>query len=116
MRYLHCLQSVKERDAEKGSSTGKRKSIKENIFAAKHAELLRVKDIYKVYQAMQFATHGHCFMWDAVKRKACVQMLLDAARECHSRETYTRFKKAVEAELVGKDGAPRYWPLRMMFG
>jgi hypothetical protein len=52
----------------------------------------------------------------AVRRKACVQMLLDAARECHSRETYTRFKKAVEAELVGKDGAPRYWPLRIMFG
>ena len=43
-------------------------------------------------------------------------MLIDAAHECHPRETYTRFKKAVQAELVGKDGAPRYWPLRMMFG
>ena len=98
MRYFHCLQSVKARDAEKGGSTGKRKSIKESIFAAKHAEVL--KPIYKSYQAMQFATHGHSFMWDAVKRKACVQMLLDAARECHPRQTYTRFKKAVEAELV----------------
>jgi tRNA U38,U39,U40 pseudouridine synthase TruA len=114
MRYLHCLQSVKARDAEKGSSSGKRKSIKESIFAVEHAEVL--KPIYKYYQAMMFATHGHNFMWDAVRRKACVQMLLDAARECHSRETYTRFKKAVEAELVGKDGTPRYWPLRMMFG
>jgi tRNA U38,U39,U40 pseudouridine synthase TruA len=116
MRYLHCLQSVKARDAEKGSSSGKRKSIKESIFAVEHAEVL--KPIYKYYQAMMFATHGHNFMWDAVRRKACVQMLLDAARECHSRETYTRFKKAVEAELVGKDGAPRYRPLpvRMMFG
>ena len=43
-------------------------------------------------------------------------MLIDAARQCHTSETYTRFKKAVEAELVGKDCAPRYWPLRMMFG
>ena len=114
MRCFHCLQRGKERDAEMGSSTGKRKSIKESMFAAEHAEVL--KPIYKFYQAMQFATNGHSFMWDAVKRKACVQMLLDAARECHPRETYTRFKKAVEAELVGKDGAPRYWPLRMMFG
>ena len=98
---------------ERGS-TGKRKSSKESIFAAKHAEVLR--PIYKSYQAMMFATHGHNFQWDAVKRKGCVQMLIDAARQCHPSETYTRFKKAVVAELVGKDGAPRYWPLRMMFG
>ena len=111
---MHCLQRGEERDAEQGRSTGKRKSIKESMFAAEHAEVL--KPIYKFYQAMQFATNGHSFGWDAVKRKACVQMLLDAARECHPRETYTRFKKAVEAELVGKDGAQRYWPLRMMFG
>ena len=71
MRYLHCLQSVKARDAEKGSSSGKRKSIKESIFAVEHAEVL--KPIYKYYQAMMFATHGHNFMWDAVRRKACVQ-------------------------------------------
>ena len=114
MRYLHCLQSVKARDAEKGDSAGKRKSIKESIFAAKHEEVL--KPIYKYYQAMQFAMHGHNFMWDAVRRKACVQMLIDAARVCHPSDIFTRFKKAVEAELVGKEGAPRYWPLRMMFG
>ena len=114
MRYLHCLQSVKARDAEKGGSAGKRKSIKESIFAAKHAEAL--KPIYKHYQAMMFATYGHNFMWDANNRKTCVQMLIDAANECHSHETYTRFKKAVQAEQIGKDGAPRYWPLRMMFG
>ena len=114
MRYLHCLQSVKARDAEKGGSAGKRKSIKESIFAAEHAEVL--KPIHKYYQAMMFATYGHNFMWDANNRKTCVQMLIDAANECHPRETNTRFKKAVQAELVGKDGAPRYWPLRMMFG
>ena len=74
----------KERGAEMGSSTGKRKSIKESIFAAEHAEVL--KPIYKHHQAMQFSTNGHSFMWDAVKRKACVQMLLDAAKACHPRE------------------------------
>ena len=42
---MHCLQSGKARDAEKGGSAGKRKSIKESIFAAKHAEVL--KPIYK---------------------------------------------------------------------
>ena len=67
MRYLHCLQSGKARDAEKGSSAGKRKSIKESIFAAKHAEALKL--IYKYYQAMMFATYGHNFMWDAHNRK-----------------------------------------------
>ena len=114
MRYLHCLQSVKARDAEKGGSAGKRKSIKESIFAAEHAEAL--KPIYKYYQAMMFAAYGHNFMWDASNRKTCVQMLIDAAYACHPLETYTRFKKAVQAEQVGKDGAPRYWPLCMMFG
>ena len=71
---MHCLQSVKERDAETGSSTGKSKSINESIFAATHAELL--KPIYKVYQAMQFATHCPSFLWDAVHRKAGVQPAL----------------------------------------
>ena len=111
---MHCLQRGKERGAEKGGSAGKRKSIKESNFATKHAE--SIKPIYKHYQAMMFATYGHTFMWDAVKRKACVQMLIDAARVCHPSDTFTRFKKAVEAELVGKEGAPRYWPLSMMFG
>lgn len=104
--YLHCLQNVKERDSETVSSSGKRKSIKQSDFAAIHAELL--KPIYKFYQAMQFASYGHRFKWDAPSRKVCVQMLLDAARECHSREIYTRFKKAVEAELIGSDRSLRY--------
>jgi hypothetical protein len=42
---------------------------------------------------------------------------LDAARECHPHETYTHFKKAVEAELLGPEGALRYEPpLHMMMG
>ena len=57
---------------------------------------------------MQFATHGHCFPWDATNRKACVQVLLDAARESLTREAYTQFKKDVQAELIGTDGALRY--------
>jgi hypothetical protein len=87
-----CLQSVKKRDSETGSSLGKRKSIKASRFAVTHAELL--KPIYKFYyyQAMQFATHCHCFPWDATNCKACVQMLLNTARYCHSSKTYTRFK------------------------
>jgi len=104
MRHLHCLQSDKAL-ASVGSA-GKRKSIKQSEFAATHAELLR--PIYKYYQAMQFATHGHCFPWDATNRKACVQMLLDAARESLTREAYTQFKKDVQAELIGTDGALRY--------
>lgn len=104
--YLHCLQNVKERNSETVSSSGKRKSIKASDFAATHAELL--KPIYKYYQAMQFASYGHRFKRDALNRKVCVQMLLDAAKECHSREIYTRFKKAVEAELIGSDGSLRY--------
>ena len=35
-------------------------------------------------------------------------MLLDAARESLTRENYTQFKKDVQAELVGTDGALRY--------
>jgi hypothetical protein len=109
------LQSGKALDSELLSSSGKRKSIKESGFAATYAELL--KPIYKYYQAMMLATFGHRFQWDAINRKACVRMLIDAARECHPRETYTHFKKAVEAELLGPDGALRYkQPLHMMFG
>ena len=102
------MQNAKERDSETVSSSGKgkRKSIKESNFAETHAELL--KPIYKFYQAMHFAYYGHLFKWNAPDRTGCVQMLLDAARECHSREIYTRFKKAVEAELIGNDGSPRY--------
>jgi hypothetical protein len=106
MSYSHCPQNVKELESETVSSSGKRKSIKESGFAETHAQVL--KPIYKFYQAMQFATHGHCFPWDATNRKACVQMLLDAARQCHSSETYTPFKKAVEAECTGVDGMLRY--------
>ena len=106
MIYLHCLQNVKERVSETVCTSGKRKSIKQSEFAATHAELLR--PIYKYYQAMQFATHGHCFPWDATNRKACVQVLLDAARESLTREAYTQFKKDVQAELIGTDGALRY--------
>ena len=105
MRYLYCHQQVKSLESEKLSSMGKRKSIKESDFANTYAELLR--PIYKYYQAMQFATHGHCFPWDATNRKACVQMLLDAARESLTREAYTQFKKDVQAELIGTDGALR---------
>ena len=115
MRYLYCPPQVKSLESEKLSSMGKRKSIKESDFANTYAELLR--PIYKSYQAMQFASLGHCFPWDAPSRKACVRALLDAARECHPRETYNHFKKAVEAELLGQDGALRYWQnLDMMLG
>jgi hypothetical protein len=108
MSYVHCLQIVKDLDSEKLStgSLGKRKSIKESSFASTYAELL--KPLYKYYQAMQFAALGHRFPWDANNRKACVRALLDAARKCHPSETYTHFKKAVEAELLGSDGTPRY--------
>ena len=106
MSYLHCLQSFKAQDSEKLSSAGKRKSIKESGLAKTFAEPL--KPIYKYYQAMQFAALGHRFPWDAHSRKACVQTLLDAAKECLPRETYTQFKKAVEAERLGPDGAVRY--------
>jgi hypothetical protein len=106
MIYLHCFQNVKERVSETVGTSGKRKSIKESGFAATQADLL--KPIYKYYQAMHFASYGHRFKWDAPNRKVCVQMLLDAARECHSREIYTRFKKAVEAECFGSDGSFRY--------
>jgi hypothetical protein len=110
------LQSGKALDSEQLSSSGKRKSIKESGFAATYADLL--KPIYKYYQAMMLATFGHRFQWDAINRKVCVRMLIDAARECHPpRETYTHFKKAVEAELLGPDGALRYKrPFHMMFG
>ena len=104
MRRLHCLQSDKAL-ASVGSAS-KRKSIKQSDFATNHAALLKL--IYKYYQAMQFATNGHCFPWDAINRKACVQMLIDAARECLSRENYTQFKKDVQAELIGTDGTVRY--------
>jgi hypothetical protein len=36
-------------------------------------------------------------------------MLLDAARESLTRENYTKFKKDVQAELIGTDGAIRYY-------
>ena len=110
------MQSGKALDSEQLSSSGKRKSIKESGFAATYADLL--KPIYKYYQAMMLATFGHRFQWDAINRKVCVRMLIDAARECHPpRETYTHFKKAVEAELLGPDGALRYKrPFHMMFG
>jgi hypothetical protein len=62
-----------------------------------------------IYKYVQFATHGHCFPWDSDNRKACVQMLLDAARESLTRENYTKFKKDVQAELIGTDGAIRYY-------
>ena len=67
--------------------------------------------MYKYYQAMQFATHGYCFQWDTASRQDCIQMLLDAARECHTGDNYTCFKKAVQAELIGKHSTPRYLPL-----
>jgi hypothetical protein len=35
-------------------------------------------------------------------------VLLDAARESLTREAYTQFKKDVQAELIGTDGALRY--------
>jgi hypothetical protein len=106
--YVKCLQSVKEKDSEKLStgSVGTRQSIKESDFSNTYADLL--KPLYKHYQAMQFAALGHRFPWNAASRKACVRALLDAAREVHPRETYTHFKKAVEAELLGHDGALRY--------
>lgn len=88
-----------------GSSGGKknrRKSIKDSKFATKYSELL--KPVYKYYQAMQFAAHGAHFQWEANHRARCVDMLLDAAKECHNSETYTIFKNAVEAELHGDDG------------
>ncbi len=117
MSYVKCLQSVKERDSEKLStgSAGTRQSIKESDFSNTHAAVLR--PLYKHYQAMQFAALGHRFPWNAASRKACVRALLDAARECHPHETYTHFKKAVEAELLGPEGALRYEPpLHMMMG
>ena len=86
MRHSHCLQSDKAL-ASVGSAS-KRKSIKQSDFATTHAELLR--PIYKYYQAMQFATHGHCFPCEAINRKANVQMLLDAAREYLARDKASR--------------------------
>ncbi len=105
------MHNAKERDSETVSSSGKgkRKSIKESNFAETHAKLL--KPIYKFYQAMHLPTTAtslsgtHLIVEDAF---SLVQMHLDAARECHSREIYTRFKKAVEAELIGSYGSLRY--------
>ena len=101
---FHCLQSAKK--LVTGRSGGKRRSIKESEFAAEYAVML--KPVYKYYQAMQFATHGYRFQWDTAHRQDCIQMLLDAARECHTRDDYTRFKRAVRAELVGQHSTPRY--------
>ena len=103
---LHCLQRITAQVSDTHDRTGKRKSIKESGFGTTYAEQL--KPIYKYYQDMQFAALGHRFPWDAPNRKACVQALLDAAKECHPRETYIHFKKAVEAELLGTDGTLRY--------
>lgn len=66
-----------------------------------------LKPVYKFYQAMQFATHGARFQWEANYRLRCVHMLLDAAKECHKPADYATFKNAVEAELGGTDGRPR---------
>jgi hypothetical protein len=91
----------------------RRKSIKESNFAAQHADLL--KPIYKYYQAMQFAIHGAHFQWEACNSVRCVRLLLDAAKQCHTPEDFTVFKKAVEAELDSDDDQPRYKQPLLMF-
>ena len=100
-------------DALQWSGGNRRKSIKESGFAVKYADL--IKPIYKYYQAMQFSTYGAHFQWESNYRKRCVQMLLDAAKECHNNTDYICFKKAVHAELLGDDSAPRYYA-QIMFG
>jgi hypothetical protein len=97
MIYLHCLQNAKEL-SETVSTSGKRKSIKESGFAAStQAELL--KPIYKSYQAMPFASYGHSFKWDSPNRKVCVQMLLEAARECPAKYTSVSRKQWRQSAL-----------------
>ena len=80
------------------NSYNRRKLIKESKFTTKHADLL--KPVYKYYQAMQFATYGAHFQWEACHSERCV--------ERHKPEDFTVFKKAVEAELHSDDDQPRY--------
>ena len=108
------MATVTDRKSDAVQSSGvvhvnRRKSIKESEFAVQYADLL--KPIYKYYQAMQFSTYGAHFQWESNHRKRCVQMLLDAAKECHNNTDYICFKKAVQAELIGDHAAPRYHPL-----
>ncbi len=79
--------------------------------AIAYAALL--KPITKHYQAMQFATHGTHFLWDTNHCQPCIQMMLDAAKECHTIADYNRFNKAVQAELLAEDCVPRYHPLHL---
>jgi hypothetical protein len=94
-----------DRRGSSAKTANRRKSIKASTFADKYSDLL--KPAYKYYQAMQFATHGAHFQWEANYRARCVHMLLDAVKECHKPEDYAIFEKAVEEELHGDDGRPR---------
>jgi hypothetical protein len=85
----------------------RRLSIKASNFAEIHKKALR--PIYKYYQALQFSIYGPHFQWGRARRKQCVRLLLDAARECHNAATYAKFRTAVLAELSGSeiDCSPR---------
>ena len=102
-----------DRRGSRVHSYNRRKSIKESKFATKHADLL--KPVYKYYQAMQFAVHGANFQWEACHRVRSVRLLLDAAKQCHTPEDFTVFKKAVEAELLNDDDEPRYFIPQLIF-
>lgn len=93
-------------------SSNRRQSIKESEFAVQYRDLL--KPIYPYYQAFHFAIYGADFQWESSNRKCCVQILLDAARQCHNESNYTTLRKAVHAELIGEQDNPRYIPLHML--
>jgi hypothetical protein len=69
-------------------NVNRHKSIKESMCVQEHAVLL--KPIYKYYQAMQFASNSAHFQWDSNHHQRCVQMLIDAAKECHNTTDYNR--------------------------
>ena len=60
------------------------------------------------------AIYGANFQWESSNRKCCVQILLDAARECHNDSDYTILRTAVLAELIGEQDNPRYMSLHML--
>ena len=101
--------------SEKKAGCNRRRSIKESEFAVEHNEIL--KHLYPIYQAMQFATYGAHFKWEASHRKLCVQALIDAAgvycADIGKPAEYHQFKDAVLEQLHGDSHEPRYIPLHM---
>ena len=99
--------------SEKKAGCNRRRSIKESEFAVEHNEIL--KHLYPIYQAMQFATYGAHFKWEASHRKLCVQALVDAARAYYigieKPDEFPQFRQAVLDQLHGESQNLRYIPL-----